>query len=387
MNKVKYYTTTVLWNIISILTSGALLQTFLLEKGLTEDTVGYFFAAVQFLQIVIMLFFSGLMDRVRHVIRITALIHLLDLPLFVLLFAMCFTAGGDYTAPVFLCGLICNVAIGLYNILAYKLPYHIIDMKEYGHVLGVSSLLGSFFSLLVSLLLTFLQQAAGYFSAMKIVFATGFVAAALFAALTFSLRPVQSGIDRTEEKTKRINLLRYPPFTQLILPNLLRGFCLGMLSMAVTIGYFAGLLDKSGASVLLVITQAVSIAGSLLYTFLAGKERILLAVTGVCMAVFIPLMALFGPVPFLIFYGIAYFCLIIVNVAVPVAVTKIIDYEVAGQYNGWRMLLNTVGTFLASLVCVPLLRGVGTFVTLLITGLAQLAAGLLYAYCLRKRGL
>lgn len=386
MNKYKYYATYILWSAISVLTSGALLQTFLLEKGLSEDVVGYYFAAVQFLQIIIMLFFSPLMDRVRNVIRTTALIHLLDLPFFALLFAICFLSGGNFLIPVFACGLVCNIAIGLYNILSYKLPYHVIDMKDYGHITGVSSVLGGVFTLLLSLLLTFLQQAAGYFPAMKIVFGVGFAAAVLFAVLTASLKKLGNGATEVR-KQKQINLLRYEPFARLIAPNVLRGFCTGILTMAVTVGYFAGKLDATGASVLLIITQAVSIAGSFFYTFFAGKERILLAVTGVCMAVFIPLMAFGNTGFFLAFYGVAYFCMMIVNISVPVSVAKVIDYEVAGQYSGWRMLLNTLGVFLASLVCVPLLRTVGVFFTLLLAGLAQLAAGLLYANFLRKKGL
>lgn len=157
MNKNRYYLSSICWNVISVLTSGALLQTFLLEKGLSEQTVGFYFAAFQLLQLLILFLCSGLLDRMKNIISTTALVHLLDLPLLILLLVLCFVPY-SFPVPVFLCGLVCYIAIGLYNILTYKIPYHVIDMKDYGKVLGKSGFLGSGFTLLLSLLLIFLQK-------------------------------------------------------------------------------------------------------------------------------------------------------------------------------------------------------------------------------------
>ena len=100
-------------------------------------------------------------------------------------------------------------------------------------------------------------------------------------------------------------------------------------------------------------------------------------------------MPLCGTVGFLVFYGVAYFCVSVVNSAVPVLVAGIIDYRVAGQYGSWRILLHSFGTFAASAVCMPLLKTVGAVGTLTAAGLAQLISGgcyYLYAKAMIRGG-
>ena len=88
---------------------------------------------------------------------------------------------------------------------------------------------------------------------------------------------------------------------------------------------------------------------------------------------------------FLVFYGVAYLLINIINLAVPVAVVRIVDYKVAGQYNGARMLLHTLGTFFASLSCGFMLNKFGTFSTLLLAGITQVISGFSYYLYLLKR--
>ena len=91
-----------------------------------------------------------------------------------------------------------------------------------------------------------------------------------------------------------------------------------------------------------------------------------------------------GTTAFLVMYAGMYFCLNIVNYAIPVAVTQIVDYKVMGQYTSWRMLLNAGGIVIAGFVCIPLLEAVGATATMAITGGAMLAAGLVYYIYMKK---
>lgn len=200
------------------------------------------------------------------------------------------------------------------------------------------------------------------------------------------MKPVSNQPKSNEgRKISVFYLFRYRPFMVLAIPNLLRGFFSGLIALAVTIGYFTGHLNADGAAVLLVITQLVSLAGSLCYTLFAGKEGSVLLASSILAALCLFFMSLFNTTFFLIFYGVAYFFVAVINVAVPAAVARLIDYEVAGQYNGWRMLLTTFGTFLASLVCVPLLQKIGVVAVIGMAGVGQVICGIVYFCYIRIR--
>jgi len=178
--------------------------------------------------------------------------------------------------------------------------------------------------------------------------------------------------------------LKYKPFTVMVIPNLLRGFNSGIVSMAVIIGYFVGLLDSFSASVLLIVTQVASVLGYVVYTWFAGREKTMLLVCSIVMLLSLPGMIMKDTTVFLAVYGIAQMMITIIGVAVPTAVVRLIDYEVAGQYNGGRMLLHTAGTFFASLLCSTMLKTIGPPATLIVAGFAQLVSGVWYFWYLKR---
>ena len=74
----------------------------------------------------------------------------------------------------------------------------------------------------------------------------------------------------------------------------------------------------------------------------------------------------------------------VVNYAVPAAVVKFVDYDVAGQYNAGRMILHTLGISLAGFVCVAMFELFGPLLTLIFSGCCQLFSGLGYYMFLKK---
>ena len=162
---------------------------------------------------------------------------------------------------------------------------------------------------------------------------------------------------------------------------------MGVVAIAVTIGYYINCLDSVSASVLASITSGVSIFGCIVYSLISGKikDGYVLLASSIAILVFLPIMVAFkSTLSFLIFYGIVYFFVVLVNYSVPVAVTKIVDYRMIGKYSGGRMLLTTFGTSLAGFVCIALFRLIGVLPTIIFTGVLQLVSGIGYYLCLRR---
>ncbi len=382
--KSKYIINNVLWTLISTVIIGAMLQTFLLEKGFSEEKVGQYVSIMQFVQMAVIFIFSRYVDRVKNIIKLTASSNLMYVPLLVLMSVMCFKGSSFVLMMVF--GITAYIAVGLYNVLAYKIPYHIMDMQNYGKWTGISGGIAAAFMLALTFSLSMLQKKIGYFPTMKFFYPIVTVGAIAFAVMTASYKQIDN-IPVSEEK-KKIFLLKYKPFTVLIIPNLIRGFCAGIIGMAVTIGYADDKLNSESAGILIVLTQIVSIPANYLYTKFTNKEPILILLFSIGILGSASLMGMLDSTGFLICYGIAYFCLMIVNVAVPVLVTRIVDYEVVGQYNGWRILLNTAGTFLASVLCVPMVNKFGATFTWITAGVMQVASGIVYfVYCKNKKNI
>lgn len=379
--KSKYIINSVLWTLISTVISGAMFQTFLLKKGMEEETVGQIVSLMQFVQMTVIFVFSKFIDKVKNVIRFTAASHLLYLPLFLAMAALCFTTG-NRPLLLMITAVIACFGAGLYNVLSYKIPFHIMDMKDYGVWTGVSAVVAAVFMLALTVALSLFQKQLGYFPTMRWFYPLATAGAVLFAVMTASYKSVDF-LPKTD-KQQKIALLRYRPFTLLIVPNLIRGFCAGVIALAVTIGSANGQLEKNTAAVLLVITQTVGIPANYLYTKLTGREPILILTGSIGLLGAVSFIGLFRSTGFLVCYGVAYFCLCIINVAVPVLVARVVDYRVVGQYNGWRIMLNTAGIFLASAVCMPLVKALGASAVWITAGVMQLISGGVY-YCYGKR--
>lgn len=386
-NKIKYYAHQVISSLIILLTYGAVLQTFLIEYGLSEQQVNVYSSVMQIFQVATILFFSKIADRAKNIIRMSALMRLFELPMVILLFVLCFFTEISVTPVlviIFALGLLYNFSMGSRSVVDYKLPYNIIDISDYGKVTAFGGILIGIFSVLFSLALSFFQSKTEYFLSMKIVFVVCAVMIFAYVAVTGLMK--QTYKMPPLEKKQKTNIFKYKPYTKLIIPNLARGFSGGVVGLAVTIGYFTGVIDKTSSSYIVIITSAMTIFGCLVYSFISKKvnDGILHLTLGIAMAVLLPLLCLGGTVFFLVAYAVIFFVKIIIDYAVPVTLTKVIDYRIAGQFSAWRMLLNTLGSSLAGFVCIPLFNLIGVLPTMITAGALQLVCGAGYFFYLLK---
>lgn len=394
MNEKKYYLNNVIHAVLVMMLTGSVLQTFMFEAGIGEEQVAFYISLMQIVQTAVILAFSALADRIKNIIRATALAYVLAVPVVIYMIYLCFAKDGDVNTRYILLtafGILFNIGYGIYNVIFYKLPYHVIDMTHYDRATGISGTLGGILTSVLSLIMASLQASFDYFNVMSIVYIITLSLVPIYVATTLSMKKRNSGaVPVIEKSDKKINLFTYKPFYILIAPNLLRGFSFGIVTLSVTVGYYFGIIDAKYASILVVITNIITIVGSAVYPFLAQSlgDRKLILISSIGASVSMPLMlAGNNPISFLAAYSAAYVFVTFISASVPVAVTRIADYSVIGAYTGLRMTLHSAGVAISGAVLVGMLKLFGGIPTLLIAGIAQLISGAGYFLYMKKNGI
>lgn len=387
-NTGKYFTYVLLGGICNMMLTGAVLQTFMLESGFSEQATNIFFSVMNMVQVLSILALTGGASKITKTKEWMRNTYFLAIPFAILLVIICFlpiSSTSFIFALLFGLGTVYNIGVGINSVLSYKLPYTIMDMKDYGRLMSLSGSVSGVVCFALSLLLSFLQGRFDYISIMKTAYMISVVVIGAVAVVTHSFR--ENSNRRVDDSSgNKVNILKYKPFTYLIIPNITRGFCLGIVTIAVTIGYYHKCLDSFSASIIVIITNATTIVGCLVYSKISEriKDRRILLLASIAVALFMPLMVFRGKtIDFLVFYTIVNFFITIINYAVPVTVTKIADYDMIGQYSAGRMLLNTLGTSIAGFVCVPMFELIGVVATVTLSGVLQLLSGLGYYLYLR----
>lgn len=248
--------------------------------------------------------------------------------------------------------------------------------------------------MLITTCMSFSQQKYAYFDMMAFFFAIAAIFALLSGVFILQLKKINTVENTLQAERRKINLLKYKPFTAMILPNLLRGFCAGAFGIMAAIGYYFDILDSTTSGYMAVIANASAFGSCCLFALLSKRGRAnnkwIVLFSSIVMAVLMPAMLITESVwVFLLLYCVAYIGFNCINLAVPVAVYKIVDYQFVGEYSAWRMLLHTLGSAIAGMACIPMFEAVGGVAVLTAVGGMQLISGIIYygvEYCADKKG-
>ncbi len=388
-NETKYYWMTVLYTLVTFAAS-SVLQAFLLELGLSAETVSVYISVTQIVQMGIMLSLGGWIERVKNVILLCAAVMGAQvLMILLLLFFSFFPQGSDWykIMLVYGVGIPVNVAIGIYGIVSYKFPYRVIDMRKYGTITGISGAAGGIVGILFSALMTYFVARYPYFSVMKVVMILGIFSSISCFWVTASCRDTGFSVEKKERK--RIKLFSYKPFWVLLIPNLFRGIHGGVYGISVAIGYHLKLLDSTTATLLLVITNVATILSSLFYSLVARKKKVekwLILVSAIVMVITMPWMVGGKSRTFLVMYTITYVAFHLINNAVPVGLTKVIDYEVIGQFSAWRMACFALGNAIAGMIAIPLIDRIGGVEVMVLASIFQVISSWVYFWYMKQMG-
>ena len=376
--------------------NGAIIQTFLSAYGVSLQNIGMFTAASSVSQVVVMLFCSGMVDRIRDIKRACALFHLPMILFFLALIPLCVIKGlspGQVFWMVLVLGVVQNLFVGFRSIVEYKLPYLIIPMEQYPRLISVDGVISGLTGILASAALSFFLARLPYFQVMAVVFGL----CILFFVGCWLLSERLKVLHQPEEQRiappspvgpegrplSLTDILKMKSFYLLILPNLMRGCSMGIMGVVTVIGINDLALSESQAAYIATAVTAGTILGGLIYALFSRRltSRCLCMAGSVIMLLSTPLMLAGGSyLFFLTMLVVAMVGQLIVNYAIPVMVTEFVPYEVMGRYTSWRLALTTIGTAFANMVVGMAVGKIPSVLLLTAAGVLQMAASLAYFY-------
>ncbi|MBR1867932.1 MAG: MFS transporter, partial [Clostridia bacterium] len=389
-NYAKYLVASVLNTFVLLLASGTIIQTFLFAFGISADKVSLYASVIQIIQVAAMFFCMFFGDKIKNVKRLSVVLLLVYSAVFiaalvVLLFSIS-SENAVYTI-VLIGSMVANFALGVYNVICYKLPYFVIDINDYGRMSSVSGMIGGAGSVLVASLLSFFVEKFDYRLVMTIAFSIGGALNVIHSVIIGRYKIVNEEVKSEEKVTflQTVKAFKRPEFYKTLLPHFLRGVGGGIIGLLVVVGNFDGLLDSSSSTLISVFTSASAILGSLVYFFLERKidKRKALALFGILTALTFPFIAIFKNfVFFCIFYFVTNFLIQEISVLVPVIVYDGVDYDIISKYTAFRMLLLTLGQAIPGFFMVDALNAIGSVGVMAIGGAASAASSVWLALAL-----
>ena len=360
----KYCIYTTIYNVGFTFCTGAIMQTFLLQAGFSAEQVYVLNSLMQVMQVAMMLVLTFLSGKIKRVKTVTS-ISCLSLSLLTVVFLIGAInpelIKNGYVIAVFIAAGISYVGVGLYNILAYCLPYYTIDMKDYGKMTGISAAIAGGASFLVSLVYSLLLSKFSYMKTTAAFFVIAIVCFILTGIVCASMQVKSAEANRAEGKGDVIAVFKNKHTYILLIPNFVRGLSVGIFNVIATIAISESILNETTSSYVNVILQIATFAGNLFFAFaykkFSTKNVLLLATIGVCIS--FPFSLEFGVIGFFCCFTVASFFRFVTDTAFPVIITEIIPQEQIGPYTSIRMLIFTGAQAVATLLITPLENAVG----------------------------
>lgn len=380
----KYCIYTTFYNVGFTFCTGAIMQTFLMQAGFSAEQVYVLNSLMQLMQVAMMLVLTFLAEKIKRVKLVTS-ISCLSLSALTAVFLIGAInpelIKNGYVIAVFIVAGISYVGVGLYNILAYCLPYYTIDMKDYGKMTGISAAIAGGASFLVSLVYSLLLSKFSYMKITASFFVISIVCFIITSIVCASMQ-VKSAEMNSEERKKSdvMAVFKNKNTYVLLLPNFTRGLAVGIFNVIATIAISTSILDETTSSYVNVILQIATLAGNLFFAFaykkLSTKNVLLIATVGVCVS--FPFSLELGVIGFFCCFAIASFFRFVTDTAFPVIITEIIPKEQIGPYTSIRMLIFTGAQAVATLLITPLKNAIVYTGVLIFATVMLLICGVTY---------
>lgn len=385
-NELKYFARGACLSVSLLYSSGTLLQTFLSANGVSSEQIGMLTAVINVVQMVTILLVSAAADRMKNPVKTSAVL-LGCLPIFFVI-VLPFAVMTDVSAQtlfgaVMAAAIIQNLFYGVLVVLDYRLPYEIIDMKNYAPFSSVNGIVSGLFSVLFSALTTGLISVFPFDRVIVAMYVFSAIALLAGAVMVWKMKPIRQVSEAEKEKKESglIPTLKLPAFWILLLPNLMRGFNTGVVGMLATIGIYELGMSAAQSSALSIAYTVMSILGAACFMRLCKKialHKLYLMASVLILASLVLLMAGKSFYVFFVVYIAVILGLMLADYSVPALVVKIIPYECIGSYTSFRMGTHTGGTALGALVAGAALGNFPVILLLAFSGLMQLGSGLVY---------
>ena len=379
-NKALYFIYTILYTTGFMFCSGTILQTFMINVGMSDAEISTYNAVIQFVQAAAILAMAFLADKIRRVLKVYASICL-AMSIIAISLILCVFVRSDLAAVkwiIFAASVVTYFLLGVRNAFDYKICYEIFDMKNLGKIMGAAIAVSGLISFGVSAAYSYSVAKLDYYDVMTAFFILSAIAMIFSSVAAFTYKKVndtsaperKSGLDFSAFKNKKLGALMVPSFV--------RGFSCGIIALITVVGFSSGVLNTETATYVSLLTQITTFTGNMLFSILCRriKTRMLLIASSVVLGAVLPLSVAGGGLAwFLIGFGISNFALMMANVSIPVLVCEIVPYEQIGSFTCIRMMIYTVGSVVASVVYKPLSDAVGFVWLFIIAGVMQIICG------------
>ena len=359
----KYNIYQTLYAIGFLFCSGSLIQTFLIKVGFTDGQVYLYNSLIQMAQIIMMIIMIFVADKIKNVKRVIAVGYLS-----LVVATVVFLIGSlnpsiekrPYTIAVFVTSVLSYFGTGFYGILVYRLPYKIIDMKDYGRMLGVTSIIYGPIVFGLSVLHAFLVGKFDYYQTMAWFFILSVICFVLTSIVCFSLRET-NGEEHSAKNKDFVAVLKNKYTYVLLVPNFTRGIASGIVGLITVIAITKGVADTTNSSVINIAIRIAAFVSHVVYVLVCKKMRssTVLLSAAILFCVALPFSLIGNFYAFTFVFLAAYFGISIIDTVIPVIVTEIIPEKEIGAYTSIRMLVFTGGSAVAGLIIMPIADIVG----------------------------
>lgn len=386
-NKIKHYLHTAFWGIALAFVSGTYLTTFLSELGFSVNQIGTYNTVLQVVQLTMMVFNIFFADTIRNVKKCCALLSLAPLLTCVTLFPLCFLETFSLQPILYLIITVCvfqNLFLGFYNIICYRIPYLIIDMKDYTEVSSKAGVVSGICGISFSSLITFLASVFPF----RWIMACGLVISAIFSVascwLYHSMVIVSKEIENAPAKKPNLADLISPVFLYFYAPNLLRGLGAAFTITAVTLVCIKDITSSPAVlSALGIVGAASSILGNFLCTVIRRKlNNMQLYFFGCIFMLFLtpPMMIGKNIIIFSVFYFLANIAFNVLSVGAAVYATEVVEYSRIGMYTSIRMICMTAGQAIGAALLAAFIDKIPSVLIFLVGGVCYLISGTMYYF-------
>lgn len=387
----KYCLYTVIYNVGYMFCTGSIVQTFLLHIGLSDRQV-YLFTSVtlmaQVLMMLVMTFLSSRLRKIKLIGGISYLSFVLMATTFLLLTIWPSLMGKTFTVIIFIVSAISYVGVGLYNVVAYILPYHTIDMADYGKMVGISTALAGGMSFLFSFIYTYVISKIEYMRAMTIFFLFAILCFITTSVTVLSMKEIKKQ-DPGKKTTKAdlVAVFKNPDTYLLLIPNFARGIAGGVITVIAVIGISTKIIDVSTSAWVNAAMQVGLFLGNAVYVGsckkLSSGTLLIISTLGVCAS--LPFCVSGGAIMFFAVFTVAYFFRMMNDTAIPVVVSEIIPEEQIGAFTSIRLLVMTGAQSVSALIITPIASAVGYTGLLIFAAVMQALCGLPYYVIYRSK--
>lgn len=389
-NFIKLWLSDAAYAVASALSTGSVLTAFFLRGGISEGQIGGYLSVIQLVNFAISMLLAGVSSRSkdtrRPLFRITAVsgavtaLHAL--------FCLFGTDTPVFFPTVLLIGCVIAILTALRTIYSYKLPCEVMDLRYYSVYAGYQGLFIGAAGISVGFLLPLFYEHYSFMTVTGCAFALSGIFHLLSATLVYRLVPC--GTTDTPDETQLESrggsvfagvaaLWKHKAFRALLLPNILRGFGAGLISMYSVFVISEGIFTEETVSLTTAALNIGTLLSCFIYVWAVRKIGIpMTGLLGCTVFVLLCFSVLGSPMVCLILYTAAYVGYNMVCCAIPDMIYRSVGSDIISLFQTWRLAMTQLGLTVSTALYSILIEQISVIWILVIGTAAFLLCGVGY---------